>query len=80
MNAFLTTFAALTFSSVVVLSLMGINTLEVYVALFAIEFFVISELIPKSWQTASRRMKIIQVALIAISALIVARSIVEILT
>jgi hypothetical protein len=79
-DSLLISYAALAFSSVVLLSLIGVNTVDVYVALFAIEFFVASELASALSHNASRRMTVMEFVLLAIFALIVLERVVEILS
>jgi hypothetical protein len=78
-DSFLVTYAALSLSSVVVLSLIDVEAIDVYVALFAIEFFVASELSSGLSPTVMRRKAIIEIALLAVFAVIVLERVVEIL-
>ena len=78
-DSFLITYATLAFSSVVALSLIGVQTVDVYVALFAIEFFVASELTPTFSPMMSRRKAIMGTILLAIFAVVVIERVVEIL-
>ncbi len=78
-DSFLITYAALTFSSVVALTLIGVETADVYVALFAIEFFVASELTPALGPSMSIRKTVVGTAMLAIFATIVLARVMEIL-
>ena len=78
-DSFLITYATLAFSSVVALSLIGVERVDVYVALFAIEFFVASELTPPFNPRMTRRKAIMEAMLLAIFAVIVIERVVEIL-
>ena len=78
-DIFLIMYAALIFSTVVILSLLSVERIDVYVALFAIEFFVASELTSPFGQTESRRKTIIGILLLAIFTGIILERMVEIL-
>jgi len=78
-EAFLIIYAAFIFSTVTVLSLLSLDRLDVYVALFAIEFFLASELISPFGPSESLRKTIIGIVLLAIFAGIVVERVVEIL-
>ena len=76
---FLIVYAALVFSTVVILNFLGVETIDIYVALFAIEFFVTSELVTPFGPAESRRKTIMGILLLAIFAGIVLERIVQIL-
>lgn len=78
-NVFLVVYAALLFLTVVILSLLSVETLEVYVALFAIEFFVASELTSPFSPTESRKKTVMEILLLAILTGIMIEKIVGIL-
>ena len=78
-DAFLITYATLAFSSVIALSLIGVETLDVYAALFVIFFFVASELSPLFIPGKSRRKALLECVLLAVFAVIVIERVVEIL-
>jgi hypothetical protein len=78
-DAFIIMYAAFLFSTVVILSLLGVDRIDVYVALFAIEFFVASELTSPFRLTESHRRTLIGIILLAIFTGIVIERIVEIL-
>jgi hypothetical protein len=78
-DIFLVMYAALIFSTVVVLSLLSVERIDVYVALFAIEFFVASELTSPFGHIESRRKTIIGILLLAIFTGIILERMVEIL-
>lgn len=77
-DSFLITYAALAFTSVITLSLTGVETLDVYIALFAILFFVAAELTPLS-PMGSRKKVILETALVAIFVVTVAERVVQVL-
>ena len=78
-DSFLITYATLAFSSVVALSFIGVQTVDVYVALFVIEFFVASELTPPFNPRMTWRKAIMEAMLLAIFAVVVIERVVEIL-
>jgi hypothetical protein len=78
-DAFIIMYAAFLFSTVVILSLLGVDRIDVYVALFAIEFFVGSELTSPFRPTESHRRTLIGIILLTIFTGIVIERIVEIL-
>lgn len=41
LDVFILAYSALAFSSIVLLSLLGVERIDIYIALFAIEFFVV---------------------------------------
>lgn len=73
------TYATLVFASVITLSLIGVETLDIYSVLSVILFFVAAELTPFSPRN-SRKKAILEVVLVAIFAVIVIERIVGILT
>jgi hypothetical protein len=79
MDAFIIVYAALLFSTVVILSMLNVDAIDVYVALFAIEFFVASELSSPFRPGESRRRTLVGILLLAIFAGIVVKRILEIL-
>jgi len=79
-DSFLISYAALAFTSLIILSLAGVETLDVYIALFVILFFVETELTPTFSPTGSMKKVILEIALLAIFVLIVAERVVQILT
>lgn len=72
-------YATFLFSTVVILSLLGVDRIDVYVALFAIEFFVASELGSPFRQSESHRRTLVGILLLTIFTGIVIERIVEIL-
>jgi hypothetical protein len=78
-DSFILSYAALSLSSVSLLAIMGVETVEIYVTVLAIEFFVASELYPTPSLALSRRKTIIGVMMLAAFAVIVIVRIVEIL-
>jgi hypothetical protein len=78
-DVFLIMYAALAFSTVVVLSLLSVDRIDVYIALFAIEFFVASELTSPFHPSESRRKTIMGILLLAAFTGIVAERMMEIL-
>jgi hypothetical protein len=78
-SMFLMVYAALLFSTVVVLSLLSVEIIEVYVALFAIEFFVASELTSPFSPAESSKKTVIEILLLAILTGIMIEKIVGIL-
>jgi len=78
-EAFLIIYATFIFSTVIVLSLLGLERIDVYVALFAIEFFVACELTSPFGPSESLRKTVIGILLLAIFAGIVVERVVEIL-
>ena len=78
-DIFLIMYATILFSTVVILSLLSVDRVDVYIALFAIEFFVTSELISPFGPAESRRKNILGLLLLAIFTGIVVERIVEIL-
>jgi hypothetical protein len=79
LDVFILTYSALSFSTIVLLSLLGVNRIDIYVALFAIEFFVASIITSPSSPLESRRKTIMGILLLAIFAVIIVQRIVEIL-
>ncbi len=78
-DSFLVTYAAILFSTVVILSLLSVDSVDVYIALFAIEFFATSEFTSPLGPAESRRKTILGLLLLAIFTGIVVERIVEIL-
>jgi hypothetical protein len=78
-DVFIIMFAAFLFSTMVILSLIGVTTIDVYIALFAIEFFVASELTSPFGPAESRRKTVMGILLLAIFAGVVLERIVQIL-
>jgi hypothetical protein len=78
-DAFIMAYATLLFSTVVVLSMLGVDRIDVYVALFAIEFFVASELTSPFRPSESRRRTLVGILLLTIFTGIVIERILEIL-
>ena len=78
-NTFLLTYTALVFSTLIVLGVLGVDRIDVYVALFMIEFFVISELTSPLGPAESRRKTIIGILMLAIFTGIIVERIAEIL-
>jgi hypothetical protein len=78
-DVFIITYAALLFSTVVILNLLNVERIDVYVALFAIEFFVASELNSPLGPLESRRKIVMGILLLVIFTGIVLERIVEIL-
>jgi hypothetical protein len=78
-DAFIIMYATFLFSTVVVLSLLSVAGIDIYVALFAIEFFVASELTSPFRPTESQRVTLIGIILLTIFAGIAIERILEIL-
>jgi hypothetical protein len=78
-DAFIIMYAALLFSTVVVLSMLGVDRVDVYVALFATEFFVASELASPFRPSESRRRTLVGILFLTIFTGIVIERILEIL-
>jgi hypothetical protein len=76
---FIITYATLMFSTVVILSLLGVEAIDIYVALFAIEFFIASELTSPFGPGESYRRSVMGILLLAIFTGIVLERIIEIL-
>ena len=79
LDAFILTYSALTFSTIFFLSLLEVGRIDVYIALFVIEFFVASILTSPSSPIESRRKTIMGILLLAIFAVIILQKIMEIL-
>ncbi len=78
-DLFIIMYATLLFSTVVLLSLLSVERIDIYVALFAIEFFVASELTSPFRSAESRRTTVMGILLLVIFAGIVLERIAEIL-
>jgi hypothetical protein len=78
-DAFIIMYAALLFSTVVALSMLGVDRIDIYVALFAIEFYVSSELTSPFHPSESLRRTVVGILLLAIFSGIVIERILEIL-
>jgi hypothetical protein len=79
MDAFIIMYAALLFTTVIILSMLNVDTIDVYVALFAIEFFVASEFNSPFRPSESRRRTLVGILLLTIFTGIVVERILEIL-
>ena len=79
LDVFILTYSALAFSTIVLLSLLGVNRIDIYVALFAVEFFVASLIISPSSPLESRRKTIMGILLLAVFVGVVIWRILEIL-
>jgi hypothetical protein len=79
-DSFLITYATLAFTSVITLSLIGVETLDVYIALFVILSFVVAELTPTFSPKDSRKKAILEAMLLAIFVVIVTERVIQILT
>jgi len=79
LDVFILTYSALSFSTIVLLSLLGVNRIDIYVALFAIEFFVASIITSPSSPLESRRKTIMGILLLAVFVGVVIWRILEIL-
>jgi hypothetical protein len=79
-DSFLITYATLVFTSVITLTLIDVETLDVYIALFVILFFVAAELTPTFSPTGSRKKVILETTLLAILVVTVTERLVQILT
>lgn len=80
LDVFILAYSALAFSSIVLLSLLGVERIDIYIALFAIEFFVASIITSPSSPFESRRKTIMGIVLLAIFAGVVIWRILEILS
>jgi hypothetical protein len=78
-DTFILSYAALSLSSVSLLAVMSVETIEVYLTLLAIEFFVTSELYPTPSPALSRRKTVIGIIMLAAFAGIAIGRIAEIL-
>ena len=78
-DTFLTLYATTLFSTVIVLSLLNVDSVDIYIALFAIEFLVTSELASPFGPAESRRKTILGIMLLAVFAAIVVERIAAIL-
>jgi hypothetical protein len=76
---FLIMYAVLSFSTVVVLSILNVQSIDIYLALFAIEFFVASELAAPFDPAESRRKDIVSAVLLVVFAAIMIERIIGIL-
>ena len=72
-------YAATIFPTVTILSFLDINQIEVYVALFAIEFFILSELISPKGPGMSRRRTVVGIILVVAFVGIVFGRIIEVI-
>jgi len=79
LDVFILTYSALSFSTIVLLSLLGVNRIDIYVALFAIEFFVASIITSPSSPLESRRKTIMGILLLAVFVGVIISRILEIL-
>jgi hypothetical protein len=79
LDVFILTYSALSFSTIVLLSLLGVNRIDIYVALFAIEFFVASIITSPSSPLESRRKTIMGIVLLAVFVGVIIWRILEIL-
>ena len=79
LDVFILTYSALSFSTIVLLSLLGEERIDIYVALFAIEFFVASIITSPSSRLESRRKTIMGIVLLAVFVGVVIWRILEIL-
>jgi hypothetical protein len=79
-DSFILSYAVMSLSSVSLLAFMSVETIEVYVTVLAIEFFVASELYPTPSLALSRRKTTLGVMMLAAFALIVIVRIAEILS
>jgi len=79
LDVFILTYSALAFSTIVLLSLLGVSRIDIYVALFAVEFFVASLIISPSSPLESRRKTIMGIVLLAVFVGVVIWRILEIL-
>lgn len=66
LDAFILTYSGLTFSTVFFLSLFSVEGIDIYIALFAIEFFVASVITSPSSPLESQRKTIMGIVLLAV--------------
>ena len=78
-HVFFIVYATLTFSTVFALSLLSEERIDVYVALFAVEFFIASELTSPLTSAQQRRKNIVGVIMLLVFVGIVFERIIEIL-
>lgn len=71
LDVFILTYSVLTFSTITLLSLLGVEEIDIYIALFAVEFFVASVFSSPSRPLESRRKAIMGIVLLGIFAGIV---------
>lgn len=63
-DSLLIPYAATVFSTITILSLLRVTDIEVYVALIAVEFFIVSELVSPGGQWLSRRRMVVGIMLV----------------
>jgi len=73
------TYSLIVFSTVFILSLLSEERIDVYAALFAVEFFIASELTSPFSQAENRRKTIMEMILLAVFIGIVAERVLEVL-
>lgn len=78
-DTFLISYATLAFSTVTVLSFFSLDRIELYLALFIIEFFAASELTSPFDKTESRRKNTIGILLLVLFATVIAGRMLELL-
>jgi hypothetical protein len=78
-DTFLIQYAALTFLTVTILAILGVDSIDIYAALLIIEFLVASELSSYLTAAESTRRNIVAVALLLIFAGIITVRIINIL-
>ncbi len=78
-EVFLLTYGTLVFSTVAALSLLSVEAIEVYATLFAIEFFVASEVTSPFSPVESKKKTIMGIALLTVFTIIIAQRVLQIL-
>ena len=76
---FLIAYAAVIFATVFGLSLLGEERIDVYLALFAVEFFILSEVTSPFTPTEYHKIKIVGMMMIVLFIVIVVKRIIDIL-
>jgi len=78
-DSFLLQYAALVFATVTILSMVGVNSMDIYTALFVIEFALASELSSPVTPAESTRRGIVLVVLLVTFAVIITVRIINII-
>ncbi len=76
---FMFLYAALAFSTAVILAILNVQTIDIYLALFALEFFIASELAPPLAPPESQRKDIMSVVLLVVFAAVMIERMIVIL-
>ena len=65
-ESFILTYGTVTFATVVILSLFGLEIIDIYLGLFALELFITSELTAPLVPAESRKRTVVGIAMIVI--------------